>query len=130
MRNLIISSILLLGLTACGGGGGSSNTKSEPEILPKDIVVSDNFDFSTSRKIAIDLNLAEAKDKEAHLSVCTEYTKNGNEYDINYESCVIRTVLDSGVINTSLEVTNDAASVIAVVWFSDPAMLPVYQEFN
>lgn len=143
MKNVITIASLTLLLTACGGGplseSGSSNGDSgpvaeTPDTTPEleytaDLRSSAEFDFSTSRAIAIDFDVAQARTTPGLMSLCTKYTEVGGQYDIDYNSCTVQSPLVDGVYSGQMDVTNDVNSVIGVVWFKDPDFAPVYKEF-
>lgn len=140
MKNLITMVSLTLLLAACGGGGDSETETpiaATPEIPPvvelentEDLESSADFDFATSRSIAIDFDVAQARTSQGLMSVCTEYSKVDDIYDINYDSCTLQAPLVDGVYSGQMEVTNDISKVAGVVWFKDPAISPVYKEFE
>jgi len=132
---------LTLLLAACGGGGDSETDtpiiSATPDTSPvvvlentEDLVSSTDFDFATSRSIAIDFDVERARISEGLMSVCTEYSKVDDIYDINYDSCTLQAPLVDGIYSGQMEVTNDVNKVAGVVWFKDPAILPVYKEFE
>ena len=151
MKNLITLASLTLLLTACGGGPGGDDDSSSsgsstvatgtgpegqnPDTTPvlentADLRSSADFDFSSSRSIAIDFQVAAAATSPALLSLCTDYTKSGDSFDINYDSCAVKTPLVNGVYTSNMEITNNINSVVGVVWFKDEAIPPVYKEFT
>ena len=145
MKNLITLASLTLLLTACGGGGAgdsSSDTSTavavpaaSPEAVTPllentaDLRSSVDFDFSSSRAIAIDFDVAAATTAPGMLSLCTKYTKSGEAFDIDYDSCAVQTPIINGVYNSKMDITNDINSVVGVVWFSDETIAPIYKEF-
>ena len=145
MKNLITLASLTLLLTACGGGPGDGSSSSDsgsnsgpvaetPDTTPElentaDLRSSADFDFSTSRAIAIDFDVVQARTSPGLMSLCTKYTELGGAYDVDYGSCTVQSPLVDGVYSGSMDVTNDVDSVIGVVWFKDPDIQPVYKEF-
>jgi len=142
MRNLITLASLTLLLTACGGGPGvdadvsDSNTENQnpiatPELeYTADLKSSVDFDFSSSRSIAIDFDVAAATSSPGHVSLCTRYNKADDSFDIDYDSCTVKAPLINGIYSGKMDVTNDINSVIGVVWFKDESISPVYKEFS
>ena len=152
MKNLITLASLTLLLTACGGGPGgdsSSDTGStsvstdtgtgpsgqNPDTAPvvestADLRSSADFNFSSSRSIAIDFDVASATTSAGMMSLCTKYSKSGESYDVDYSSCTVQAPLVNGVYSGNMDITNDINSVIGVVWFADEAVAPVYKEFS
>ena len=94
------------------------------------LLVADDFAFDTARRIDIDFDLESARNTEASVSICTTYTQDDLGYDVNYDSCTVQSAMSNGVFNHSMEVTNEYTSVIAVVWFQNPTLQPIHQEFT
>jgi hypothetical protein len=152
MKNLITLASLTLLLTACGGGPGgdaTTNTSStgtstatgtgpqgqNPDTSPvlentAELKSSADFDFSSSRAIAIDFDVAAATTSQGMLSLCTKYSKSGDSFDIDYDSCAVQAPLVNGVYSSKMDITNDINSVVGVVWFADSAIAPIYKEFS
>lgn len=154
MRKTITLLTVCTLLTACGSGttenplidesasatvgtDGNETSGTEPVVgaaIPDPVdtdtlQVDRNFNFATARTIDIDFNLSDAADKDASVSICSEYAQAGDIYDINFDSCTVSGNLDSGVFQHSMEVTNDKDSVVAVVLFQDASMPPMFKEF-
>mgnify|MGYP000070695510 CR=1 FL=1 len=127
MKNLITLASLTLLLTACGGGpgvdnpsgnessGSSASVSSESqnpeittaavmpaEVTPQlentaDLKSSADVDFSSSRAIAIDFDVASASTSPGLMSLCTKYDKAGDGFDVDYNSCTVQAPLVNGV---------------------------------
>lgn len=149
MKKLITMLSLTVLLTACGGGGsdsgadtsadtdsgstpiaGNPDTETPVQENTADLEVSADFDFATSRSIAIDFDVEQARTSPGLMSVCTDYTELDDMYDINYESCTLQAPLVDGIYSGEMEVTNDIDTVVGVVWFKDSEIEPVYKEFS
>ncbi len=152
MKNLITLASLTLLLTACGGGPGGDSSASasstgistvtgtgpegqNPDTAPvlentAELRSNADFDFSSSRAIAIDFDVAAATTSQGMMSLCTKYTKTGETYDVDYNSCAVQAPLVNGVYSGKMDITNDIDSVVGVVWFADETMAPVYKEFS
>lgn len=96
----------------------------------KSLTVAKDFSFATAQHIDIAFDLESARDTDASVSICTSYMEDASGYDIDYDSCSVRGPMVGGVFNHSMEITNEFDSVVAVVWFLDPSMQPMYQEFS
>jgi len=89
-----------------------------PETATANLQVEDSFDFATSRNAQVDM-------------FCTNYTKLPDDtYEVDYNSCVLQAPLNGGVLSEQISLVNQHASVLAVVWFQDESMQPMYQEFH
>lgn len=142
MKNLMTLASLTLLLTACGGGPGTDSadttdsgsqgqTPDTSQTLENtaELKSSADFNFDTSRAIAIDFDVAQARTSAGLMSLCTKYTETDGEYDVDYDSCTVQSPLVDGIYSGSMDVTNDISSVIGVVWFKDSDIDPVYKEF-
>ena len=152
MKNLITLASLTLLLTACGGGPGVESTTvsgstdvstsagsgsegqspdtSSPLEYTADLKSSADFDFSSSREIAIDFDVAAVTTSPGLMSLCTKYSKADGNFDIDYGSCAVQAPLVNGVYMGKMNVTNDINSVVGVVWFKDESVPPTYKEFS
>lgn len=102
----------------------------EPVTDTKSLKVADNFTFDTARTIDIDFDLESARGTQASVSICTSYTQDAEDFDVDYDSCAVRAPMMDGVFSHSMEVTNEFDSVVAVVWFKDSSMAPLHREFS
>lgn len=152
---LLTAALSLLVLAGCGAGeeepnmgaamsaiGGAVPTPAgiEPTQIDapleievedtKSLIVSDDFAFDTSQHINIDFDLLSARGSDASVSICTSYGEDHLGYDIDYDSCTVQGDMIDGVFNHAMEVTNEFEKVVAVVWFQDKAIDPVYREFS
>jgi len=102
-----------------------------PETATANLQVEDSFDFATSRNAQVDMNVPAAASVEAEATFCTNYTKLPDDtYEVDYNSCVLQAPLNGGVLSEQISLVNQHASVLAVVWFQDESMQPMYQEFH
>jgi len=123
------------GSTDVSTSTGTGSEGQNPEIAPAleytaDLKSSADFDFSSSRSIAIDFDVAEATTSPGLMSLCTKYSKVDDSFDIDYDSCAVQAPLVNGVYSGTMELTNDVNSVVGVVWFKDKSIPPVYKEFS
>ena len=148
MKSLMTLASLTLLLTACGAGNTSSDPSSTGAPAPVtgptgqssdtapavehtvDLRSSTDFNFSSSRAMAIAFDAADATTSAGMLSFCTVYTRSGDSFDIDYDSCAVQASLVNGVYSGSMKLTNDKSSVVGVVWFKDKAIPSVYKEFS
>lgn len=144
MKNSLTAISISLFLVACGGSGSEDVGTTEPALLQgpnlgaavdsptntDSLNIDRSFSFDTARTIDIDFNIEAAISSDANVSICTDYSPAGLEYDVNFESCMISGTLEDGVFKHSMEVTNDKDAVVAVVLFQDATIAPLYKEFK
>jgi len=158
--NAVLVMITGFMLAACGGGGGGSsdgaaldNTQvagstsgtetastNEPAAEPievdevastssavnstEDLVVTETFLFSSNYKVTVAANLNSDFD---HLTVC--YTRDGTD-QADYDNCLLRADLNSGVFNGELLVTNDTDYLVVSAWDYADAENPSVSYWN
>ena len=100
-----------------------------PESTTSRIVVPPQFDFASDRDVTLSIDIPEARATTSYLSLCLEWEDVGTAApEVDYGSCVLRTTLDDGRLDTVLPLANHHDALLAVVWFADPGIEPVYRE--
>ncbi len=108
---------------------GSDVVTSDAESS-SDIIVPNGFDLETEQAFSLGVNHPHV-DTDAYLSVCTDYTANADDgFDINYDSCLMRTSLEFHTFETEIAVTNDVTNLVAALWFMDTTLDPIYVEWE
>lgn len=107
---------------------GSDVVTSDAESS-SDIVVPKGFDLETEQAFSLAVNHSQT-DVDAYLSVCTDFEAQADgSFDINYDSCVMRTSLEFDTFQAEIAVTNDVTNLIAALWFMDTDIDPIYSEW-
>ncbi len=102
-----------------------------PDTETASLRVMDDFTFDTSRETTVSMSIPEASSVNAEATFCTDYSlQSGGDYEVNYDSCVLSAPLLGGELNEELNLVNQHSSVLGIVWFQDPSMQPMYQEFH
>ena len=105
-----------------------------PATTTARLVASPGFDFASARDVPFALDVPEARGTSASLSLCTEWEREndsrGAGYDVDYGSCALRATMVDGYHEGVLALGNQHDTVLAVVWFDDPAAGPVYRELR
>ena len=144
MNKLIIVSSLSLLFSACSAGpeGGITGTDTAASTDPilgaaintgvetSSLDIDQDFDFAAARTIDISFDIADARSDKATVTICNDYEKIDNDFDINFTSCTVNGELVSGLFDHSMEVTIDKTAVIAGVFFQDPSKAPLFKEFS
>ncbi|MEZ8648684.1 hypothetical protein AB6D92_06905 [Vibrio splendidus] len=137
---LMLSSVTLVFLTACGGGGGGGSTTSTPSsVAPPssapagvsnavtssvtpvqqalksvELSVPEGFDFSTEREVVVSVDVASSQSSRGFMSIYTDF--NGEVVD--YTSQVLRTPINEDIdFSTTLLLPNHVDKVWVEVWY-------------
>ncbi len=101
-----------------------------PQTETADIVVQPDFNFKTARKVAVNLDVPEARGVTTSLSFCTDYEPTTTGFDVDYRSCTMNAPMVDGRFDFSLDVMNQYDTVLAVIWFPEEGLAPVFQEMS
>ena len=151
----VLVPIVFSTLVACGGGGGgesnsdntteavsneppsnntnttTTNTEEGDASRTQDILVPSGFSFATDNTLNIYIDQETLDNKKAYLSICKDFSVNEKmQYTVNYENCLLRTLLDTNDFEASLHVTNDINRLVAAVWYLDSEHAPLFIEWN
>ncbi|WP_372880111.1 hypothetical protein [Psychromonas sp.] len=98
-----------------------------------DLSVPAGFDFSTGYPVYFSASLAQRNSETVFITLCSEYTQTGEEYDVDYQSCLLKVSVTDGFFSETLFLTNDKQALVAVLWFfdgSDPLYIPWTKDGN
>ena len=150
-NNTLIFIICLL-MVGCGGGSDDSSTPDpvvavveepvaavvEPSVVT-DIVEPDpnaiydsTAELIVSRKFllkpeyALAISYKNDGDRNAYLSICTDFTDGEEGIKVNYNSCLLRTSIESDYAGT-LTVANDKNRLVMAIWYFDDMKNPRYE---
>jgi len=121
------AAITLSRIDAVASVSGSEVVTSNAESS-SDIVVPNGFDLETEQVFNVAVNHPHS-DADAYLSVCTDFAVKADQtFDINYDSCLMRTSLEYQTFESEIAVTNDVTNLVAALWFMDTSLDPIYVE--
>ena len=101
-----------------------------PQTVTADEVVSTpDFDFSTSRKVAITFDVEQARGLTADVTICSEYLKTSIGYNVKYDSCMLESKMVDGRLTETLDVVNQYDRLLGIVWLPDENSEPIYREY-
>ncbi|MBA6364316.1 hypothetical protein H4J56_06900 [Colwellia sp. BRX8-4] len=96
-----------------------------------DISVPDGFSLNSERSFNLKIIRSDDDDQAAYLSLCSDYQENSDgSYNINYDSCLLRTSLNEAVFETVITVTNDTEGLVAALWFVDGSRNPIIKDWR
>ncbi len=67
--------------------------------------------------------------RNAYLSVCTEFTEGQYGIKVNYNTCLLRTSIESGYAG-KLTVANDKNRLVMAIWYLDDIKNPRYEVWD
>ncbi len=67
--------------------------------------------------------------RRAYLSICSEFTQGEAGFEINYNSCLLRSSIESDY-SATLSVANDKNQLVMAIWYLDDAQNPRYETWE
>ncbi|MCP4235126.1 MAG: hypothetical protein GY770_16340, partial [Aestuariibacter sp.] len=101
----ITSALLaIFSLSACGGGGTENTTNAvaedtTTETAPTrvgDLKVSSGFNFVGGETLTIKITHSGSPRQRLYLNICSDFTRVGGQYQVNYATCPLRTSIQDG----------------------------------
>jgi hypothetical protein len=156
LKNIALVSMMSLFIFACGGGGDSSKTSipttvavvEEPVVaiviapVVTDIIEPDpnaiydttadliaSKSFLLEQEYALAVSYKSDDSRNAYLSVCTDFNEGVKGIKVNYNSCLLRTSIESDYAGT-LMIPNDQNSLVMAIWYLDDTKNPRYEVWN
>jgi len=151
LSKLMLSSVALTFLAACGGGGGgggsttsapssvppaddSSSGNTSPAVAPEaqvlravELTIPEGFDFSTEREVAVTVDVASSQSSRGFMSLYTTF--EGDVVD--YTSQVLRMPINEDTdLSTTLLLPNHIDKVWVEVWYPSALGSEVKSSFN
>ena len=130
-------------MTGCGGGGGEggssgSGSASSPTAASvaaqtqsiDDLNISYDNSLESVYQIDVDVILNQLAGKQAYISICDNGEAQGDENQVDYDKCLVKSSLDDGLAEFDLRVVNHCESLIAVVWVMEPNQTPLVYTFD
>ena len=136
-RMFMMSLFLYAGITACTSGGVGSEAAQDASAGvnvpdPGDgtgtINTPARFDFSTIEHYDIGVDISPTTTARGYLSICSDYSFSQNRYNVDYTSCVLRTPVFNGVYEGHVDISAQYSRMIAVIWFNDMSVDPIFRE--
>lgn len=154
LTNIAAISMVVVLMGGCGGSsGGSSDSSSAPvpvepqadeaaetnEQAESDVVALDpDAIYDTTAELVVansfllkqeyEVNVGYQNDsgRSAYLSVCTRFTTDKDDIEVDYDSCLLRTSIDGDYAGT-LTVANNQNSLVMAIWYFDDMENPRYE---
>ncbi|PSW18522.1 hypothetical protein C9I98_15685 [Photobacterium sanctipauli] len=139
-KHTLINMMLALGLVACGGGDGDSAVSgdtpgsvaggTEQTTTMKDIKVAPDFDFTTSQRLEVNVDLRDITDQRAYIGFYQQWSGKGQSSTPDPDSQLLLFVTDDGLLNQSLVIGKQQQSLLMVVMFTDTSLFPITEVFE
>jgi hypothetical protein len=135
-------SIMLLFIYSCGqGGGGGGDSSSSPSPSPSPggdssssimdgLNVSSDFDFIGGETVSITIVDESSTAERRYLNICSDFTDDNGEFSVSYDSCLLRTSLQSQHSNFEIVISSTQKELIAQIWTLQDGVLPVNQRWS
>ncbi|MFT6037627.1 MAG: hypothetical protein ACI9TP_000411 [Candidatus Azotimanducaceae bacterium] len=88
----------------------------------RDLVSSDNFDFTSGAKLDVLVDLSSMSGTDGYLTICSRYSGSGANIDIDNDSCLLQGQLSNGAFAGSLTITGDIKALVVAIWRFDGSM--------
>lgn len=142
MKNLIIICLFSIGLLACGGGGGSSSEQPEPaptdttQVVQTDtstnevkttaeLVSTPEFTFTGNFELTVVIGKQPEGSVQHYINICGDYQVSGEQYLINYDTCLLRTFMSADVQMFQLSLSESQTRLVAQVWPMENDVQPI-----
>jgi hypothetical protein len=80
-----------------------------------DLAVPDDFLFSSSWTLDIDVDVSERFPGRSYLVICNRFEVQGNTVDVDYDNCQLKTPLRNGIHSAQLQMSAATTALLAMV---------------
>lgn len=93
-------------------------------LQTRELSASESFAFSSSRELAIDVDISARRTAPTFLSVCGNFTRPEGTYRVNYADCQLKAPLLQGRYTGSLRITGGVEQLLVILMpLEDPNAL-------
>lgn len=132
---------ITLALFACGGGSqdqsqaeavvpGEAESLATGATRMNDLRVGSDFDFIGGETLDIVISNQVNGGGGAYINVCTDFTRLQSSYEIDYDSCVLRTRLNQPYQQYAVTLSPSNDLLLAQVWSLEDGAEPVSYLWN
>ena len=138
MKISYFSLTIIFLLNACGGGGGdggdSGESNSAPAVVTAPVTAiqsstslstSKEFDFVNNFKLDLKIDQTKSLSRSLYINVCSDYVELNGTYQINYDSCLLRTSVREGLSEYKIILSQNETQLIAQLWLIEEMAEPV-----
>ena len=84
-------------------------------LQTRELSASESFVFSSSRELAIDVDISARRTAPTFLSVCGNFTQPEGTYRVNYADCQLKVPLLQGRYTGSLRITGGVEQLLVIL---------------
>ena len=84
-------------------------------LQTRELSASESFVFSSSRELAIDVDISARRTAPTFLSVCGNFTRPEGTYRVNYADCQLKAPLRQGRYTGSLRITGGVEQLLVIL---------------
>ena len=88
----------------------------ETATRTRELRVGEDFDFTSSSSIDVQINLSSEAGLESYLTICVSPMLDEIGTFSNDEQCLVRTPLENGIFQGQIARTNDVNNLVVSVW--------------
>ncbi|WP_440874261.1 hypothetical protein [Thalassotalea sp. PLHSN55] len=85
--------------------------------------------FLIAQEYQLEISYQNDANRQAYLSVCTEFSQGSDGIYVNYNSCLLRAPI-SGDFSKTLTVANDKDKLVMAIWYLDDVNTPRYETWE
>jgi len=122
--------ILISPLVSCGGGEESQSTPAvtlpettssadnttEMALHTSDLVSAPEFDLTASMELQVTIPPSPSTTTSYFINICSDFSNQNNEIEINYASCKLRTTLTAQQQQFTISLSTTEIQLIAQIW--------------
>lgn len=121
--------LVLLFLCACGQGGDGSSEESSASGM-ESLDVSRDFAFIGGESLTITIIDEGTTNERRYLNICSDFTDDNGEYNVSYDSCLLRTSLQSKHNDFEITISSNQQELVAQIWPLRDGALPVNHSWS
>ena len=142
--NIITLITLIIIIAGCGGGGGEVSTSPEKSVTltpstedetkenttTNELNSTPEFNFISNTKLDIKLPASPSTNITYFINICTAFSTENNEVEINYDSCKLRTSLTTEEQAFILSISAAELMLVAQIWPIEDGAQPITLYWN
>jgi len=92
-----------------------------------ELIVPSSFTFE--QEYALEVNISNVDNRKAYISICSDFSEEGDDLIVNYNSCLLRTSI-KGAFRHQLLVPNNTLALVMAIWYLDEPQSPRFEKWH